>query len=94
MSKAILKRYIQEQTGITPQEAGIVLDVVIDGITETLLKNGKVTIPNFGRYNIKTSQERIARNPKTGELVKVPARKVVRFRVARKLKSAVMKNTN
>ena len=86
MSKAILKKYIQEQTGITPQEAGIVFDVVMNGISETLLNNGKIMLLNFGSFKIKTVQARMARNPKNGEPVRLPSRKVIRFRVAQKLK--------
>ena len=55
MSKAILKKYIQKQTGITPQEAGLVFDVVLNGITETLINDGKITLLNFGSFHIKTA---------------------------------------
>ena len=90
MSKAILRKYIQKQSGITSQEAGIVFDIVLDGITETLLNNGKIKIPNFGRFKIKTVRARMGRNPKTGESVRLPSRKVIRFRAAQKLKDRLL----
>ena len=91
MSKAILKKYIQKQTGITPQEAGLVFDVVLNGITETLINDGKITLLNFGSFHIKTVNARMARNPKTGKSVRLPARQVIRFKAAQKLKDQLLK---
>jgi len=90
MGKGGLKRYLMDKTGITAQEAGIVVDVLMSGITESILKTGKATLPNFGTFKVKKTESRTARNPRTGEKVFVPERLVVRFKPARKLKDAVM----
>lgn len=89
MSKGELKKYVAKKTGITAKEAGIVIDVVLQGIVEGLTKKGKTTMPNFGRFEIKTTKPRQARNPKTGESVFVDSKEVVRFRPARDLKEKV-----
>jgi len=89
MGKGELKRYVSEKTGITPQEAVIVIDVVMQGLIEGIIKEKKVTMPNFGKFEIKFTAGRKARNPKTGEVVFVPDRKVVRFKAARSLKEKV-----
>lgn len=91
MGKAELKEYIAEQTGITPFEAGIVINVMITGMSEALKKEGKLTLTNFGSFRVKESKARIARNPRTGETVQVPDRKVVRFKIAGKLKDLISK---
>jgi nucleoid DNA-binding protein len=89
MGKGELKKYVSEKTGITPQEAGIVIDVVMNGLVESIIKGEKTTMPNFGKFEVKTTAPRQARNPKTGEPVFVEARKVVRFKAARSLKEKV-----
>lgn len=89
MSKAKLKDFIWRKTGVTPAEAGIIVDVVIAGLTEILLEDDKLTIPNFGSFRIKESKARIARNPRTGETVQLPDRNVIRFKPAGKMKSLI-----
>lgn len=89
MGKAELKKYVMDQTGITAKEAGIVIDVVLQGVVEGLIRKGKATMPNFGRFEIKKTPARRARNPKTGEPVMVDEKNVVRFKPAIKLKEKV-----
>jgi nucleoid DNA-binding protein len=89
MSKTKLKQFICKKTGITPVESGIIVDVVIQGMTENLLEDNKLTIPNFGSFKIKESKARIARNPRTGEQIQLPDRSVVRFKPSGKLKKLI-----
>ena len=56
MSKTKLKGFLCDKTGITPGEAGILVDVVIQGMTEHLLNDDKLTIPNFGSFKIQESK--------------------------------------
>jgi nucleoid DNA-binding protein len=86
MSKGDLKKYVVENTGVTLAEAGKIVDVVIAGLVEELLSEKKTTLPNFGRFEIKETKARKARNPRTGEEVMVPAKKAVKFKAARELK--------
>ncbi len=89
MGKGELRRYVVQQTGITKKEAGIVIDVVLQGIIESITKKGKSTMPNFGRFEVKRAAARQARNPKTGEAVFVEEKEVVRFKPAKSLKEKV-----
>ena len=90
MSKRVLRKYVKDTTGITVKESEIVINVVIDGIKNQLLNKGKVIVQNFGTFYVKQVRERTARNPKTGEIVSVPTKKVVRFKPANKLKDSVI----
>ena len=90
MGKGELKKYIVDRTGVTAHEAGVLIDVFMAGVTESILKEGKATLPNFGTFKVKKTEARTARNPRTGEKVFVPERFVVRFKPARKLKDAVL----
>lgn len=86
MGKGTLKKLIVDQTGITLAEAGKIVDVVIAGLVESLLTERKTTLPNFGRFEIKETKPRKARNPRTGAEVMVPAKHAVKFKAARELK--------
>jgi len=86
MGKGTLKKYVVDQTGITLAEAGKIVDVVISGLVQGLIAEKKTTLPNFGRFEVKETKARKARNPRTGEEVMVPAKKSVKFKAARELK--------
>jgi len=89
MSKQTLRKYVSEKTGITIFEANIAIDVVIEGIITQLLEKQKSVVKNFGTFYVKQVKQRNARNPKTGEPVIVPTKKVVRFKPAKKLKDLI-----
>jgi nucleoid DNA-binding protein len=86
MGKGTLKKFVVDQTGVTLAEAGKIVDVVISGLVSSLMEDKKATLPNFGRFDIKVSKPRKARNPRTGEEVMVPEKRSVKFKAARELK--------
>ena len=63
--------------------------MIIDSITSTLKKGEEVSLAGLGIFSVKQRAARDARNPKTGETVKVAAMKVPKFRAAKALKDAV-----
>jgi nucleoid DNA-binding protein len=60
---------------------------VFDGVTEVLVKSGRVEIDGFGAFELRRRGARRARNPRTGDRINVPEKTVVRFVPARSLKS-------
>jgi integration host factor subunit beta len=99
MTKRILRKYVKDSilensepgnTGITTEESEVIINIVINGIKNQLLNSGKAIIQNFGTFYVKQVQQRTARNPKTGETVLVPTKKVIRFKPANKLKDSVI----
>ena len=89
MNKAELIDYVSATTGITKTESKIAIKIVLRGIVEGLFNKGAVTIPNFGRFEIKSVKAKRSRNPRTGETIMVPAKDVVRFKPAQSLKDKV-----
>ncbi len=89
MSKAELIEFMAEKSGLTKADAGRALDAFMEGVTKGLKKNDKVALVGFGTFNKKKRAARTARNPQTGEPVKIPARNAVSFKVGSKLKEAV-----
>lgn len=89
MNKQSLVELVQGKLGGTKVQAEEVVDTIFDGITATMKKGGEVSIAGFGIFSVKGRAARMARNPKTGEQVKVAAKKVAKFRPAKALKDAV-----
>jgi len=74
---------------VSKKHAEEIVDFVFDSITECLKKGDEVSIAGFGTFVVKNRKARDARNPRTGETVKVPAMKVPKFRAGKGLKDAV-----
>ena len=89
MTKAELVDFIAEKAGLTKADAGRALEAMVEGVTHGLKKSKEVTLVGFGKWASKKREASTARNPQTGETVKVPARNVVSFKVGSKLKEAV-----
>jgi len=89
MNKQALAELVHGKLGGTKVQAEEVVDSIFDAIVGTLKKRGEVSIAGFGIFSTKARAARMARNPKTGESVKVAATTVPKFRAAKALKDAV-----
>lgn len=89
MNKANIVEKVQEQIGDSKAAAERVVDGIFDAIVGSLKKGEEVSIAGFGIFNVKNRAARQARNPRTGEMVNVPATRVPKFRASKTLKDAV-----
>ena len=89
MNKQALVEWVHEKMGGTKVAAEEIVDGMFGAIVSTMKKGGEVSIAGFGIFSVKSRAARMARNPKTGEQVKVAAKKVPKFRAAKALKDAV-----
>ena len=89
MNKAGLVEWVHGKMGGTKVAAEEIVDGMFDAIISTMKKGGEVSIAGFGIFSTKARAARMARNPKTGEQVKVAATTVPKFRAAKALKDAV-----
>ena len=90
MTKAQLISQIAEKAGITKATANGVLDIIAGtAVTETK-KNGQFVVPGLGKLVKSQRKARMGRNPQTGAAIKIPAKTVVKFRVAKACKDAVV----
>jgi integration host factor subunit beta len=80
VTKKDMAKAIAEEMGLTQGQVGEVVQRVFDGITETLVTEGRIELRNFGIFEVKRRKPRKARNPRTGEHVDVPAKSVVAFK--------------
>jgi nucleoid DNA-binding protein len=89
VTKKDLAKAIAGELGIPSLVALQAVQRTFDGITEALLKDGRIELRNFGVFAVKGRKPRRARNPRTGENVKVPARLVVTFKPGREMEERV-----
>ncbi len=89
MTKKEMAQRIAEETGLPQMQVKAIVQRVFDGIVETLVENGRIELRNFGIFEVKKRKPRQARNPRTGEKVKVPGRMVVTFKPGREMQERV-----
>ncbi len=89
MNKQAIAEAVQVVLGGTKVQAEQVVDSVLEAIIGSLKKGNEVSIAGLGIFSVKTRAARTARNPRTGEPIKVAAMKVPKFRAAKALKDAV-----
>ena len=80
MKKADIARSIHQQAGVSEAEAADLLERVLGLLMSTLQRGEPIIITGFGRFTVRMKQPRKGRNPRTGEVIIVPGRKVVTFR--------------
>jgi DNA-binding protein HU-beta len=91
MNKGDLVEKIAGAEGISKTAAGGAIDTVIDSITSALKKGDRVTLVGFGTFSVSQRKARNGRNPQTGGVIKIAARKVAKFTPGIELKKAVNK---
>jgi DNA-binding protein HU-beta len=85
MNKAELITKIADVAGITKTQANLSLDAFTDAVTKTLKGNGKVTLVGFGTFSVSKRAARNGRNPQTGAVIKIKAKKVAKFKAGKEL---------
>jgi len=90
MTKSQLSTHIAEKAGITKKAATEILDEIAAVAYKEAKKNKQFTIPGIGKLVLDRRKARMGRNPATGETIKIAAKKVVKFRVAKACKDSVL----
>ena len=80
MNRTELVNALAEKTGMTKVAAKEAMNTCFDIIQEQLRKGEKVTLIGFGTFSVVKREARTAKNPRTGKAVKVPAKKVAKFK--------------
>jgi DNA-binding protein HU-beta len=88
LSKSQIAAAVAEKNGLTKKQAG----EIIESIVELAYKNAKnsFTLPGLGKLVLVNRKARIGRNPATGEQINIPAKRVVKFRIAKAAKDAIL----
>jgi DNA-binding protein HU-beta len=85
MNKAELISKLADDAGITKTQANAALDSFVTAVTKTLKGGGKVTLVGFGTFSVSKRAARNGRNPQTGAVIKIKAKKVAKFKAGKEL---------
>lgn len=86
MTKAELVDEVARSTQLTKKHAEIIVNTVFDSIVDSLRDGEKIELRGFGSFRIRQRGARIGRNPKTGEKVEVPPKKIPYFKPGKELR--------
>ena len=91
MTKAELIATMAGEAGITRAAAAKALQSYVNTVTRELKKNGKLGLVGFGTFSVVKRKAREGRNPQTGKAIRIPAKKVVKFKTGKGLAESVRK---
>ncbi|MEI6610926.1 MAG: HU family DNA-binding protein [Deltaproteobacteria bacterium] len=89
MTKAELISVMAKEADLTKAAAAITLDAFITAVTKELKKSGRLGLVGFGTFSVVKRKAREGRNPQTGKAIKIPAKKVVKFKAGKTLADKV-----
>ena len=91
MNKAELINAVAEKTGMSKKDTESVISATLDSVVAAMAGGEKVQLVGFGSFEVKKRAERIGRNPKTKESIKIPASKVPAFKAGKAMKDSIAK---
>ncbi len=89
MTKTDLISHLVDRTNLTQHVAKVIVDIVFDGMKESLIRGERVEIRGFGSFVVRSYDGYKGRNPKTGKLVNVAPKKLPFFKVGKALKQNI-----
>ncbi len=89
MIKSELITRLAQEMHLSTQNAKVVVETIFDEIIQTLLEGGRVELRNFGIFSMRTRKSRMGRNPKTGEQVFVPEKRIPYFKAGKAIVNAI-----
>ncbi len=89
LTKAELAELLFDRVGLNKREAKDIVDTFFEEIRDSLARGVEVKLSGFGNFQVRDKPPRPGRNPKTGEVIPIAARRVVTFHASQKLKSVV-----
>ena len=90
MTKSQIVAHLAEKAGIPKKTAAAVLEELVALATKEAKKSGQFVVPGLGKAVKANRKARTGRNPQTGEPIQIPAKTVVKFRLAKAFKDAVV----
>jgi integration host factor subunit beta len=91
MTKAELVDEVARVVQLTKKQAETIVNIVFDSIVESLRTGEKIELRGFGSFRLRSRKSRTGRNPKTGEKVEVPSKKIPYFKPGKELKELINK---
>jgi integration host factor subunit alpha len=89
MTKADLVEAVHTKVGFSKKESADIVEMVFDTMKETLESGQKIKISGFGNFEVRDKRSRVGRNPQTGDVIEISARRVLAFKPSQVLKLAL-----
>jgi integration host factor subunit beta len=89
MTKAELVDEVARAVHLTKKQAETIVNIVFDSIVESLRNGEKIELRGFGSFRLRSRKSRTGRNPKTGDKVEVPSKKIPYFKPGKELKELI-----
>ena len=89
MTKADLVDEVSRATDLSRKDSEVIVEALFDSVVKALKNSDKLEVRGFGSFRIRKRKARQGRNPKTGEKVDVPEKKVPYFKPSKKLKDLI-----
>ena len=89
MTKAGLVDEVARNVQVTKKQAEMIVNLVLDSIVDSLQHGEKIELRGFGSFRIRNRKSRLGRNPKTGEKVEVPPKRIPYFKPGKELKELI-----
>lgn len=90
MTKGQLMAHLAEKSGLSKKQIAELWELLVNTAYAEVKKNGEITLPGFGKLIKKQRAARQGRNPATGATIQIPAKTVIKFRVAKQAKEAIL----
>ena len=90
MTKSATLAHLAEKTSLSKKQIEGVLDETLALASREAKKSGQFVLPGFGKLVLANRKARMGRNPQTGEPIKIPAKRVCKFRLAKSLKDTAL----
>lgn len=91
MTKSGFISYLAEKSGMSKKDISTFWDLLVDTAYKQAKSAGEITLPGLGKLMKKNRAARQGRNPATGATIQIPAKTVVKFRVAKAAKDSILK---
>src|SRR6187401_817864 len=89
MTKAELVEEVAKVTELTRKDSEAIVDTMFESVIKALKTGDKLEVRGFGSFRVRQRNARVGRNPKTGEKVEVPAKRVPYFKPSKELKDLI-----
>ena len=90
LTKADLSRHLMERLALGKKDADLLVNTFLDSIIESLRTGEGIELRGFGSFRLRDRRARLGRNPRSGESVEVPPKRVVYFKLGKELRSKLI----
>ena len=92
MTRADLAEAVCRKVGLLRTESAELVEAVLDEICEAIIRGEAVKLSSFATFHVRDKNERVGRNPKTGDEVQIPPRRVMTFKASNVMKGRIVRS--